>query len=253
MTMTCPKDIVILIFLELVPVVAGGIQFRSGKTLESCHGNMVVSVNDQWMIKARGQKGTTCHVLGSQDLDQTLAMAGTFVGTVTYMSPERCLGTGRQWQVFVETVALESASHDVPHMFLAMDTLLACAEHANPDTTALCWEFRGAQFQQSSLPATRVWTTCKNVQAKTTPSPQTFGALAWCFSSWQPEGIPLRRGLGTGVAMTEWPNMFRLPPMDHQLGPCHSWSSMIIITAMISRHYRHPRHSYQLSASQESS
>eukprot|EP00405_Crypthecodinium_cohnii_P016253 CAMPEP_0206456968 /NCGR_PEP_ID=MMETSP0324_2-20121206/22680_1 /ASSEMBLY_ACC=CAM_ASM_000836 /TAXON_ID=2866 /ORGANISM="Crypthecodinium cohnii, Strain Seligo" /LENGTH=328 /DNA_ID=CAMNT_0053927997 /DNA_START=170 /DNA_END=1156 /DNA_ORIENTATION=- len=28
----------------------------------------------------------------SKDLDTTLAMAGTFVGTVTYMSPERCVG-----------------------------------------------------------------------------------------------------------------------------------------------------------------
>eukprot|EP00933_Yihiella_yeosuensis_P013054 TRINITY_DN12273_c0_g1_i1.p1 TRINITY_DN12273_c0_g1~~TRINITY_DN12273_c0_g1_i1.p1 ORF type:complete len:341 (+),score=57.11 TRINITY_DN12273_c0_g1_i1:127-1149(+) len=28
----------------------------------------------------------------AKDLDKTLAMAGTFVGTVTYMSPERCMG-----------------------------------------------------------------------------------------------------------------------------------------------------------------
>merc|ERR1712014_421320 len=28
----------------------------------------------------------------AKDLDTTLAMAGTFVGTATYMSPERCIG-----------------------------------------------------------------------------------------------------------------------------------------------------------------
>ena len=36
------------------------------------------------------------HIGIAEDLDATLAMAGTFVGTVTYMSPERCLGEDRE-------------------------------------------------------------------------------------------------------------------------------------------------------------
>lgn len=67
----------------------------------------------------------------ARDLDTTFAMAGTFVGTVTYMSPERCMGEDYSFlsdiwsvgMVFYELATGRYPFHDVTSFPALLDSL----------------------------------------------------------------------------------------------------------------------------------